>query len=120
MDTAFKVLVTAIFVATLIPVAISLFLGVDTSGWDATWVTIWDLLPLFAILIALALFAGMIILRRRGGIGAFAPVWFIPGVSETVLMHTAETALALGVALAGTYAIRRMRRLARSDTQPSA
>jgi hypothetical protein len=118
LNTVFKVLITAIFVAALIPVAISLFLGVDTSSWDATWVTIWNLLPLFVILIALALFVGMIVLRR-GGFGAFAPVWFIPGVSEAFALYTAEIALTSAVVLVGTLTIRRMRRLARSDTSPA-
>lgn len=117
MNTAFKVLITAIFVASLIPVAIGLFLGVDTSGWDASWVTIWNLLPLFAILIALALFAAMIVIRR-GGIGAFAP-FVIPGGAEWFFTHTSEIALTAAVVLAGTYAIRNMRKLARSDTEPA-
>lgn len=112
MDRPFKILMTLIFVAALIPVGISIFLSADTSGWDATWVTLWDLAPLFAILAVVAIVAGFVIIRR-GGFGAIVPIWMIPGVSE----YTAEIAFAMGVAVIGIVAIRRMRRLARSDPE---
>lgn len=111
MQRPFQILMTLIFVAALIPVGISIFLSTDTSGWDATWVTLWDLAPLFAILAVVAIVAGFVVIRR-GGFGAVLPVWMVPGV-ET---YTAEIALAMGVGLIGIFAIRQMRRMARSDT----
>lgn len=112
-----RILITFIFVATLIPVAFSIFLTADTSGWDAQWVTIWNLLPLFAILVVLSIVAGWVVMKRRGGGGmAFAPLFLMPGVNEALMTYTAEIAVTLGMIVAGVAAVRtvRQKRLARS------
>lgn len=115
MSRPFSILMTLIFVAALIPVGIAIFLGTDTSGWDPTWVTLWNLAPLFAILAVVAIVAGFVVVRR-GGFGAILPVWMVPGVNE----YMAEIALAMGVGLIAIYAVRTMRKLARSDMSEAA
>jgi hypothetical protein len=115
MGAPMRILITFVFVATLIPVAISLFLDADTSGWDAQWVTIWDLLPLFAILVILSIVAGWVVMRRRGGSMAFAPVFLVPGVSQALTLYTAEIAVAVGMSIVGVAAIRQIRNRARSE-----
>lgn len=77
MNPIVRILITAVLVVALVPVAISLFLGVDTSGWDPTWVTIWDLIPMLIIVIIVVLFIGMMILRSRGAF-ALSPVMLAP------------------------------------------
>jgi hypothetical protein len=119
VNTPFKILINFVFIAALIPVAVGLMLAVDTSGWDATWVTIWNLLPLFAILAVLAIVAGFVYMKR-GGFGAFVPAWLIPGVPEAFALYTAEIAVFAGVAVISVWAIRRMRRIGRSDPVPGA
>lgn len=115
MSQPFKILMTLIFVAALIPVGISIFLTADTSGWDPTWVTLWDLAPLFAILAVVAIVASFVLIRR-GGFGAILPIWMVPGVNE----YTAEIAIAMGIGLIAIFAIRKARKLARSDISPAA
>jgi uncharacterized BrkB/YihY/UPF0761 family membrane protein len=44
------VAVVVLVVALVIPIAINIFGDVDTSGWDANLVLIWDIIPLFALL----------------------------------------------------------------------
>lgn len=51
-------LIGGILVANLLPTAIDQIVGVDTSAWGSTEVAIWDLLPLFLVLVPLAVFAG--------------------------------------------------------------
>lgn len=43
-----SMLKTGILVALLFPIIVTQLLNVDTSGWDATLVTIWDMLPVVA------------------------------------------------------------------------
>lgn len=46
----------------LIPVALSMFYGANTTGWDADVLTVWGLIPIFVVL-GLALY--FIVSRRR-------------------------------------------------------
>ncbi len=59
-----KVLRVAFIVAILFPIIITQLDGVDTSGWDATLITIWNNLPIFLGIGVLFLFLKM------GGIGS--------------------------------------------------
>lgn len=113
LDKPFKILIFFVLAATLIPVAITLMVAVDTSSWDSSWVTIWNLLPLFAILVTLAVVAGWVAYKR--GMFGFAPLWLVPDFNGFFVGHMSEIALVAGVAVIAIAYIRRMRRLARSD-----
>lgn len=45
-----KTMQTLILVAILLPIGIAVYLDTNTTGWDTIWVTVWDLIPLMAIL----------------------------------------------------------------------
>lgn len=85
MNPIMKILITSVLVVALIPVVIQLFIGVDTSGWDPAIVTLWELLPLIAVVTVLILFIGIGIARHRGAF-ALIPVWAIPVPMEYVAL----------------------------------
>lgn len=58
-----KILKIAFITAILFPIIIVQLNAVDTSGWDATLVTIWDNLPIFIGVGVLFVFL------KLGGIG---------------------------------------------------
>ncbi len=60
---------TAFIVAILFPIIITQLNGVDTSGWDATLVTIWTNLPIFIGLGVLFVFLKMGGLSTSGRVG---------------------------------------------------
>lgn len=71
--SAFKgFLITVVLVVILVPLALNLLGAVDTSGWDATLVLIWDILPIVIGIVVLVGFLGFI--GRKAGAFAFAPV----------------------------------------------
>lgn len=56
--------VALIILASLAPTALDTFAAVDTSAWDTEWSTIFDLIPIFAVLAIAVLF-----FRFRGSRG---------------------------------------------------
>lgn len=54
-----KILKIAFVTAILFPIIITQLNGVNTSGWDATLITIWDNLPIFIGIGVLFLFLKM-------------------------------------------------------------
>lgn len=57
-------LVTAILASVLIPVAITTISGTDTTGWGASEILIWGLLPLIIVVGLLFIFL------RKAGLGS--------------------------------------------------
>lgn len=49
----------AILIGNVLPVGIDAMFTADTSSWDSTTKSIWDILPVFVILAALVALAGM-------------------------------------------------------------
>lgn len=49
----------AILIGNVLPVGIDAMFGADTSTWDSTTTSIWDILPIFVILAALVALAGI-------------------------------------------------------------
>ena len=61
-----KILKIAFVTAILFPIIITQLNGVDTSGWDATLVTIWSNLPIFIGIGVLFVFLKMGGISGRG------------------------------------------------------
>lgn len=61
-----SMLKTGILVALLFPIIVTQLVGVDTSGWDATLVTIWDNLPVFGGVAVAFLFLRYVNTNSRG------------------------------------------------------
>lgn len=49
----------AILIGNVLPVGIDAMFTADTSSWDSTTTSIWDILPVFVILAALVALAGI-------------------------------------------------------------
>lgn len=56
-----KVAISLILAAALLPAALGIFFGTDTTGWDVSTVAIWTVIPVIALL---GVFLGF---RGRGG-----------------------------------------------------
>jgi hypothetical protein len=56
-------LVAAVLVAFLIPIAIGLLIAVDTTGWPAQLITVWENLPVIIGVVVLIVFVGYIKLK---------------------------------------------------------
>lgn len=49
----------AILIGNVLPVGIDAMFTADTSSWDSTTTSIWDILPIFVILATLVALAGI-------------------------------------------------------------
>jgi len=49
----------AILIGNVLPVGVDAMFTADTSAWDSTTKSIWDILPIFVILAALVALAGI-------------------------------------------------------------
>ncbi len=62
-STVVRIGIAILLVSILLPIGIDLLSSTDTTGWDASVISIWDVFPVFAILgVALLLWK-----QSRGG-----------------------------------------------------
>lgn len=74
-----RILVIMVLAVALIPASIGLHAGVDTSGWDASVVSIWDIIPIIVMITVVLGFLGLGILKVSGRL-AVVPVVGIAGI----------------------------------------
>lgn len=87
-------LIAVLLAVIIVPAAISLLTDVDTSGWDATLVTIWNFLPLIVGIVVLVGFLGFI--GRRTGAFVFAPLPVFTNEVAIVVMSALLVAYMIG------------------------
>lgn len=50
LGTIIGLAVALLVLSVLAPVAFEAWVAVDTELWDPTWITLWDMIPVFALL----------------------------------------------------------------------
>lgn len=63
LNLIITVAIALIVMAVLVPVAINEFVSANTTGWNSTWVTVWNIMPIFAFL---AFLLAIIALAMKG------------------------------------------------------
>lgn len=65
MSTIVTLVIALLLISLLLPVGLDEIADANTTEWDSAVESIWDILPIMAILIPLGIFAGWVISSMR-------------------------------------------------------